>query len=338
MAFDAAAVLDLFDKVQSHAAKLGLFDHPVGRHEPKSAPGHGLWCAVWVQAVAPVRSSGLVATSGRVEFRIRIGSSMIQEPQDDIDPAVLTACTTLLNDYSGDFTLGGTVRDVDLLGAEGTPLSAVAGYVTIGQHMYRVMEITLPVIINAVWLQGGSLVAESPGSYTLSVDNLAVANNATVGGVLRAGSMSGVFLRAPTVYAPASPQSPTTSSATLAAFDSANINTGNFTAPPSGSVLVGASFFLQPPSTVVFAFGLAAHGTVSPVIGQTITGEVSSVNVRYPTVLQFLVTGLTPGSTYNFDLLGCSATQSLVITALGASSTTPTGTLGGPVVMTVQGV
>jgi hypothetical protein len=152
MAFDSAAVLDLFDKVTSHAAQLGLFEE-VTSHEPKNAPGNGLWCAIWIQSIDPVPSSGLAAVSVRVELRARIGSSMLAEPQDSIDPNILTAVTVLLGEYAGHLTLGATVRAIDLIGMHGTPLSAQAGYITIGNQMSRVMEVTLPVIINDAWTE-----------------------------------------------------------------------------------------------------------------------------------------------------------------------------------------
>src|SRR5258707_1115902 len=151
MAFDAAAVLDLFDKVTSHAASLGLFDSQVGTHEPKNAPGNGLWCAIWVQGIGPIPSSGLASVSGRVELRARIGSSMLQEPPDSVDPAIPAAPTDPAGGYAGHLTLGATVRAIDLIGMHGTPLSAQAGYITIGQQMSRVIEITLPILINDMW-------------------------------------------------------------------------------------------------------------------------------------------------------------------------------------------
>lgn len=153
MTFDAAAVLGLFDQVSSHAASLGLFDSQVATHEPKNAPGNGLWCAIWVQAIDPITTSGLASVSGRVELRVRIGASMLQEPQDSIDPNILAAVTVLLGEYAGHLTLGGTVRAIDLIGMHGTPMSAVGGYVTIGNEMSRVMEITLPVLVNDMWTE-----------------------------------------------------------------------------------------------------------------------------------------------------------------------------------------
>jgi hypothetical protein len=155
MAFDAAAVRGLFDRVQSHAMTLGLFD-TVNTHEPKSAPGNGLWCAIWVQEISPMGAvSGLAATSGRVTLNVRVGKSFISSPEDGIDPDILTAVSTLMGDYSGAFTLGGTVRNIDLLGQSGQALSAQAGYLTIDTKLFRVMEITLPILVNDLWQQVG---------------------------------------------------------------------------------------------------------------------------------------------------------------------------------------
>ena len=61
--------------------------------------------------------------------------------------------TVLLGEYAGHLTLGATVRAIDLIGMHGTPMSAVGGYVTIGQQMSRVMEVTLPVLINDMWTE-----------------------------------------------------------------------------------------------------------------------------------------------------------------------------------------
>jgi hypothetical protein len=152
MAFNDAAVRDLFDKVVSQAMTLGLFD-TVNSHEPKSAPQNGTWCSIWVQNIRPVRSSGLNSTSGVVELRARVGASFMQKPEDSIDPNILSAASTLISTYSGGFTLGGTVREIDLLGETGTPLSAVAGYISIDNKMFRVMEVTIPVLVNDMWTQ-----------------------------------------------------------------------------------------------------------------------------------------------------------------------------------------
>jgi hypothetical protein len=140
------------DAMVSHALATGHFQ-TVNQHEPKGAPGHGLRAAMWAQTYRPARKSGLRSTSMRLEFRLRIYQNMLMEPQDAIDPAVLAATDACFAAYSGDFTLGGLVRHVDLLGSDGNPLSAVAGYLAIDNKMHRVMDITIPIVLNDVYEQ-----------------------------------------------------------------------------------------------------------------------------------------------------------------------------------------
>lgn len=141
------------DALGDHAAASGHFDQFV-RHEPKNPPGNGLTGSIWVQRVRPVpASSGLRSTCGLVTFWLRIYMNMLSDPQDDIDPTVDAARDHLMGAYSSGFTLGGLIRNVDLLGATGEPLSAQAGYVTIGNQMNRVTTITIPCVVNDCWDQ-----------------------------------------------------------------------------------------------------------------------------------------------------------------------------------------
>lgn len=140
------------NKVVSQALASGLFDK-VNNHEPKSSPGLGLTAAVWVDSISPIPASGLAATSGRVVLKVRLYSNMLSDPQDAIDPELTNAVDVLLAAYSGDFSLGATVKNIDLLGAYGIPLSAQAGYLEMDGKMYRVMDINVPVVVNDIWSQ-----------------------------------------------------------------------------------------------------------------------------------------------------------------------------------------
>jgi hypothetical protein len=121
--------------------------------EPKSAPGNGLSVAVWVQELGPVgAASGLNAVSVRLVLMIRVLKPMLSQPYGQIDPDILTAVDTLMAAYAGSFQLGGgIVRNIDLLGQHGVPMAARAGYVTIDKAMFRIMDITLPMIVNDLW-------------------------------------------------------------------------------------------------------------------------------------------------------------------------------------------
>lgn len=139
--------------VVSHAKATGKFERVIG-HEPKSAPGNGLTCAVWAQPITPVpAASGLASTTVRLELAVRTYLNMLSEPQDDIDIRSLDAADALLAAYHGDFELGGQVRNIDLLGAHGDPLRVTPGYIELDSKLFRAFDITLPLIINDLWSQ-----------------------------------------------------------------------------------------------------------------------------------------------------------------------------------------
>ncbi|WP_406156977.1 hypothetical protein [Streptomyces canus] len=151
MALDIRTV---FSAVESHAMSSGHFT-AVNGHEPLSPPtSPGLLCAVWVEQIGPARGgSGLDSTSARLAMRVRLYAPLVQQEPDAIDPMLMDALDWLMAAYSGDFTLSGLVRQVDLLGTYGTPLSAQAGYLSTAGAEARVMDIVLPLIVNDLWDQ-----------------------------------------------------------------------------------------------------------------------------------------------------------------------------------------
>lgn len=150
MALNASTILDA---AVSHAASLGVFERVNGA-EPASAPGNGLTAAVWVDSIGPVPSgSGLSSTTARLVLNVRLYTSMLQEPADAIDPNMLDALDVLMGAYSGDFTLRGLVRNVDLLGQAGAAMSAQAGYIQQDGVVYRVYTLILPILVNDLWDQ-----------------------------------------------------------------------------------------------------------------------------------------------------------------------------------------
>jgi len=152
--FNDQQLLAVLDALESHAKRLGEFER-VNFHEPKNSPGSGVTVALWVQRIrSAAGQSGLDKTTARIEFNIRLYTSMVADPQDAIDPTLLRLTLLLMGKYSGDFTLDGLVRNVVLMdGMTGPGLSSEAGYVPIDNKMFRVMTISLPLIVNDMWLQ-----------------------------------------------------------------------------------------------------------------------------------------------------------------------------------------
>lgn len=138
----------------SHAQSLGVFGQVLG-HEPVSAPGSGLTYAMWVGPVQPIpERSGLNSVSARLELRGRVFLPADTEPMDDVDVMVTDAVSKLMGAYCGDFTLGGLVAEIDVLGAYGALLSSDTGYTSFGGGTtYRVATLTIPLIINDAWTE-----------------------------------------------------------------------------------------------------------------------------------------------------------------------------------------
>ncbi len=67
---------------------------------------------------------------------------------------MLNVVDKLIAAFVADFSLGGKSRNIDIFGAHGFPLSARAGYIDIDNKKFRIMDITVPVIVNDVWSEG----------------------------------------------------------------------------------------------------------------------------------------------------------------------------------------
>lgn len=140
--------------LESAAQALGVFDS-VNGYEVKSPPGNGVHCEIvfGLFELVPVRS-GLQDVSFKLTYKVRLRTPWAQQPTEGIDPSLLKACDALLASYIGGFTLSGNVNAVDLLGlAGGTPISANSGYIDQGGVMFRIVEITLPLIVDDLWTE-----------------------------------------------------------------------------------------------------------------------------------------------------------------------------------------
>lgn len=145
--FSAADAEALFSKIRSIAKGLAVFPAVIG-HDPENAPPAGLSCSIMLGTVKPVTSSGLAAVSGQVTFMVHVWNFASKRPLDDVDPQVLAATCSLMGAFAGGFTLGETVREVDLFGMDAQP-----GYVNFEGKEFRTMQISVPVVINDMFAE-----------------------------------------------------------------------------------------------------------------------------------------------------------------------------------------
>lgn len=145
MAYDFQA---LINAVASYAGTTGEFE-TVNTHEPKAKPGSGVTCSIWVDEIAPLAAaSGLDAVSGLITLTMRPQMPFLQQPADQIDPLIMRAVAALMALFAGGFTMGDLVRNVDLLGQHSQGLRAKAGYVNQDGTIYRIMDVSVPMVVN----------------------------------------------------------------------------------------------------------------------------------------------------------------------------------------------
>ncbi|MCR4340906.1 MAG: hypothetical protein NUW01_13585 [Gemmatimonadaceae bacterium] len=113
--------------------------------EPKSPP-ESVTAAVYMSSVA-VAELTLATTIESQVVTIRLYRGAF----DDAEAAELELAQVVSNisrDLLGEFDLGGTIRNVDAGGQYGTGLSARWGYVDVGGTMYRVADMTVPLVVD----------------------------------------------------------------------------------------------------------------------------------------------------------------------------------------------
>lgn len=156
MSLDIAA---LINAARDHALATGLFAL-INGHDPDTPIPDGLDAAVTLRSIRPSkRVSGLSATGAAVTLTMNIYSKALDDQAtptqlDQIDPAVGDATSAMIGLLSGDYTLGGMVFAVDLLGMNGLPLGAENRSIKIAATIYRFVSITIPLLIDNVWTQG----------------------------------------------------------------------------------------------------------------------------------------------------------------------------------------
>ncbi len=150
MSANASAILVA---LRDHARAIGVFD-VVRVAEFKSEPPNGLCLGLWMQqlGVSP-GAGGLAVSSALLQATAQIYYPAFSTPEEDIDLKVTNAADLYLGRLNGDVTLGGLVRNIDILGEFDEPIAWIYGYVTIGQKVSRTATLPINAVINDAWTQ-----------------------------------------------------------------------------------------------------------------------------------------------------------------------------------------
>ena len=140
MAFNPRAVMK---RTQSFLAASGRFPGGVTIGEPKAPPGKGMAAAVILGPIT-ITELSLATASGRLDLKVQLYLDAIGEPLEETEFLLGQTIFELFEDFLGDFDFGDSnVRNLIPLDLGGTP-----GYQQIGNTLYRIAAITVPLMVN----------------------------------------------------------------------------------------------------------------------------------------------------------------------------------------------
>ena len=141
-------VKDTLVQMQTYLARSGYVDEVlVG--EPKSPPSsQGLTAALFLSnvGIGQITAGGQTVESHVV--MLRIYRNMLKEPTEQIEYELAEAVSNISDDLLGDFDLGARIRHIDAGGIYGTPFTVRWGYVEVSGTMFRIADITVPLVVD----------------------------------------------------------------------------------------------------------------------------------------------------------------------------------------------
>ena len=148
MAFNIKATLDA---ISSHIARTG-YVNDVRIGEPVSPPDaiEKMHAAIYM-AGAGVVSLTLSTTIEVHSVVVRLYRRAAFGQGDDagqVEAEMALAVSQVTSNLVGEFDLGSTMRNIDIAGQYGQSLSATWGYITIGNTVFRTVDLTVPLVVD----------------------------------------------------------------------------------------------------------------------------------------------------------------------------------------------
>ena len=145
MAFKIKSTLQA---VESYLLASGYFGSNVAVGEPKQpVAGAELSAAIFMGSTT-VAETTLTKIIEQHMVTIRIYRDMLAEPTESIEFELGEVSSDIQSDLIGDYDLGETIRNIDIAGIYGAGMGATWGYVDLGGKMYRIVDISLPLIVD----------------------------------------------------------------------------------------------------------------------------------------------------------------------------------------------
>ena len=140
-------VNDSYVAIQGHLMASGHFaEATIG--EPAAWGDSGqLYGAIWTMGTRSPYVS-FDSTTRVYDTRVRLYTQAFTSPLDSREFVLARAVQQIASDLAGDYTLGGTVRELDIAGQFGPPMRARWGHAAVAGVMYRIVDIDIGLVIN----------------------------------------------------------------------------------------------------------------------------------------------------------------------------------------------
>lgn len=148
-------IKDTMVKLQSHLRAMGnVYEAVIGEPSQPFTPAgqtQRVAAAIWFVSWFPTLT--LATSVEGFVLNVRLHIDAFAQPLGDHELALVDTCNEFTTDLQQDYTLGGTVREIDISGQFSPGMTAEAGRITLSTQMYRIIDITVPVVVNDVATQ-----------------------------------------------------------------------------------------------------------------------------------------------------------------------------------------
>lgn len=147
MAFDISNTLHA---VKTYIQDLGLFQS-VQIGEPKGALPQGFHAACFMTSVGITSVYVGGETRESHVIMLRIYKDMLAEqsdPQSNLETEIAVVVSKLMANLLGDTDLESSIMSIDAAGMDGTSMAGSYGYIELGGVIYRICDVTIPLIVN----------------------------------------------------------------------------------------------------------------------------------------------------------------------------------------------
>lgn len=145
-----SAIATSLSALSSALKATGVFEAVVSAEPKSSPPTKGMSVALFLASIGPGEIT-LSQASAVYTFTVRIFLNALGQSPEALELAIAAGVDTIMDKLAEDFTLGDSIRAPDFGGIFGTQVGGETGYIEVNGNMFRVFDLTVPLIVNDAW-------------------------------------------------------------------------------------------------------------------------------------------------------------------------------------------